>query len=147
MGLIGSCIGIWSAAHKPTLKNQKVSMAMAPTAPISTALSFGFVEAGHQDVLTLSPCLKTLMQELEVMTARKRARHTPRITAHCGIQPIGLEIKIIEGNHLDGQAKSRCGSFNPLPQGGFPATRQSTESEQSALSLPLLRQTQYGQTD
>ena len=147
MGLIGSCIGIWSAAHKPTLKNQKVSMAMAPTAPISTALSFGFVEAGHQDVLTLSPCLKTLMQQLEVMTARKRPRHTPGVTAHCGIQSIGLEIKIIEGNHLDGQAKSRCGSFNPLPKAGFPTSRESTQPDQPALPLRLFGQAEKRQTN
>ena len=61
MGLIRSCVGIWSAAHKPTLKNQQVGIAKAPTAAISESVSFGFVEAGHQDFLTLSPCLKTLL--------------------------------------------------------------------------------------
>ena len=93
MGLIRSCVGIWSAANKPTLNNQQVCIATAPTAPISTAMSFGFVEAGHQNVLTLSPCLKTLLQELQVMAARKRTRHTPGVALHRGIKPFGLEIK------------------------------------------------------
>jgi len=110
-------------------------------------MSFGFIEARHQDVLTLSPCLKTLLQELQVMAARKRARHTPGVALHRRIKPFGLEIKVIERNHLDRELKCPCGSFNPLPQGGFAATRQSTESEQSALSLPLLAQAQKRQTN
>lgn len=147
MGLIRSCVAIWAAAHKPTLKNQQVGIATAPTASISSAMAFGFVEAGHQNVLTLSPCLKTLLQELQVMAARKRARHTPGVALHRRIKPFGLEIKVIERNHLDREVKCPCGSFNPLPQGGFPATWQSTESEQSALSLPLLAQVQKRQTN
>ena len=96
MGFICCSVPVGPAPHEPTLKDQQVGIARTPAVAISTPLSFGFIEAGHQDVLTLSPALKTVLEQLQVMTARKRTGHTPWVTAHRGIQPIGLEIKIIE---------------------------------------------------
>ena len=140
MGLIRRYVGIWSAAHKPTLKNQQVGSATAPTAPISTSLSFGFVEAGHQDVLTLSPCLETLLQKPQIMATGKRTGHTPGVAAHRFIKTFCFEIKIIQRNHLHGEVKCFCCGFNPLPQGGFPASRQGAESDQTAFSAPFFSQ-------
>ena len=147
MGLIRRYVRIWSAAHKPTLKNQQVGSATTPTAPIPTPMSLGFVEAGQQDVLTLSPCLETLLQKPQIMAAGKRTGHTPGVAAHRFIKAFGLEIKIIQRNHLYGEVKCfRCG-FNPLPQSGFPASGQGAESDQTAISAPFFSQAQEGQAN
>ena len=102
MGLIRSCVGIWSAAHKPTLKNQQVGIATAPTASISTAMAFGFVEAGHQNVLTLSPCLEGTPAGAPGHGCREAREAHPRgCRCIACIKPFGLEIKVIQRNHLD----------------------------------------------
>ena len=81
------------------------------------------------------------------MAARKGAGHTPGVAAHRCIELISFEIKIIQRNHLYGKAKSLGGSFNPLPKSGLSTSRQSTESEQTAFSLPLLRQAEKRQSN
>ena len=98
-------------------------------------------------MVTLAPYLKTFLQELQVMAARKCAGHTPGVAAYGRIKPFGLEIKIIQRHHLDGEAKFLCRGFNPLPQSGLPASRQCTESEQTAFSQPLISQAQKRQTN
>ena len=135
------------AAHKPSLEDQQIGITVAPTAAVSTPVPFGFVEAGQQDVFTLSPSLKTVLQEQQVMAARQGAGNTPGVAAHGRIQPFSLEIKIIQRNHLDGKVECLCGGFNPLAQGGLAASRQGTESEQTTFSPPLIPQAQQGKTD
>ena len=53
------------------------------------------------------------------MAAGKRSGHTPGVAVHGCIKPIGLEIKIIQRNHLYGEPEVLCGGLNPLPQGGL----------------------------
>ena len=81
------------------------------------------------------------------MAARQGAGNPPGVAAHGRIKPLGLEIKIIQRNHLDGKVECLCGGFNPLPQGGLATSRQGTESEQTTFSPPLLCQAQQGKTD
>ena len=81
------------------------------------------------------------------MATRKGTRHAPGVAIHCGVKAIRLKIEIIQRDHLDGQAKSRCGSFNPLPKAGFPTSRESTQPDQPALPLRLFGQAEKRQTN
>ena len=111
------------AADKPTLKNQEVGITASPTAAVPTAIPSRFVKAGHLHVLALSPLSKAVLQKVQVVTSRQCTRHTPGVASHCCIKPIRLEIKIIERNHLNGEAKTLCGGFDPLPEGRLPTSR------------------------
>ena len=69
------------------------------------------------------------------MTAWKSTGNTPGIAAHRLLQPLRIEVEVIDRNHLQGETKVLGGPFKPVAEGGFATSRQGAQPDQMTLGL------------
>ena len=69
------------------------------------------------------------------MTAWKSTGNTPGIAAHRLLQPLRIEVEVIDRNHLKGETKLLGGPFKPVAEGGFATSREGAQPDQMSLGL------------
>ena len=67
------------------------------------------------------------------MTAWKSTGNTPGIAAHRLLQPLRIEVEVIDRNHLQGETKVLGRPFKPVAEGGFATSRQGAQPDQMTL--------------
>ena len=69
------------------------------------------------------------------MTAWKSTGNTPGIAAHRLLQPLRIEVEVIDRNHLKGETKLLGGPFKPVAEGGFATSREGAQPDEMSLGL------------